>query len=90
MKTKFTTDFASRVTIAYDHEFSGRIERTFSCPPNGGYVVEMFKNGDSSQVCDRLAHRGSTLRCANRENLLALIRREYRAMRAVERRDTMA
>ena len=87
MKTKFSTDSVNRVTVAYDSEFRGRVERTFSCPPDGGYVIELFRNGDSSQVCDKLAHRGSTLRCASRDDLLDLIRREYRAMRAAERRD---
>jgi hypothetical protein len=37
------------------------------------------------QVCDRLSSRGNTL-TANPASLADVIRREYRAMRAAERR----
>jgi hypothetical protein len=33
---------------------------------------------------------GSTLSCSSRENLLALIRREYQAMRRAEKREKNA
>lgn len=87
MKAKFTTDPAGRVILSYDVEdYDGvrRVERVFTCPPDGGYVRE-YPNG--KQVCDRLAHTGSTLTCSSRDKLLSLIRREYRAMRRAEKRE---
>lgn len=75
------------VTIAYDNEMSdGRVERTFTCPFDGGWVYEETISG-RVQVCDRLSHRGSTLRAGSRAILADLIRREYRAMRASEKRE---
>ena len=90
MKTKITTDEIGRVTISYDsrswYSDGERIERTFSCPPDGGYVIE-WRNGDWKHVCDRLAGMGSTLSCRSREALPDLIRREYKAMRRDEARE---
>lgn len=75
------------VTIAYDDDMSGgRVERTFSCPVDSGRVREEMTSG-RVQVCDRLSHRGSTLRAGSRAILADLIRREYRAMRASEKRE---
>lgn len=89
MKASLTTDTIGRVTLSYDSEdFNGevtRITREFSCPMDGGYVIEFMANGNTQQVCDRLAHMGSTLMCSSRDNLLALIRREYKAKRAAEK-----
>ena len=90
MKTKITTDQAGNVTISYDngawYSDGERIERTFSCHPDGGYVIE-WRNNDWQQVCDRLAGMGSTLICRNRDFLPDLIRREYKAMRREEKRE---
>ena len=89
MKAKFTTDEVGRVILAYDvQDYDGvrRVERTFTCRPNGGYVRE-YVNGEWKQVCDRLARNGRTLTCASRDELLNLIRREYRAMRRAEKRE---
>ena len=90
MKTKITTDEIGRVTISYDsrswYSDGERIERTFSYPPDGGYVIE-WRNGEWKPVCDRLAGMGSTLSCRNRDSLPDLIRREYKAMRREERRE---
>jgi hypothetical protein len=91
MKASFTTNSIGQVTLSYDSEdMTGdtvRITREFSCPPDGGYVIEFVKGGNTKQVCDRLGHMGSTLMCSSREGLLALIRREYKAMRAAEKRE---
>lgn len=89
MKAKFTTDPVGRVILSYDVEdYDGvrRVERTFTCPLDGGYVKE-YRNGEWRQVCNRLAHTGNTLTCSSRDKLLDLIRREYRAMRRAEKRD---
>ena len=84
MKTKITTDEIGRVEISYDngawYADGERVTRLFSCPPDGGYVIE-WRNGEWKQVCDRLAGMGSTLSCRNRDSLPDLIRREYKVMR---------
>lgn len=54
--------------------FGDEVNRTFSVPVDRGYVRE-----GSRQTCERLHCMGSTL-MATRETLLAVIRREYRAM----------
>lgn len=88
MKAVFDIDSVGRVTLSYDDAMTGeRIVREFSCPPDGGYVIEFAKDGNTSQVCDRLAGMGSTLMAANRAALASKIRAEYRAMRSAERRE---
>lgn len=89
MKAQFNTDQNGRVTLSYDVEdYDGvsRVERTFTCPVDGGYVRE-YRNGDWKQVCDCLYHTGSTLTCSSRDKLLTLIHREYQAMRRAEKRE---
>lgn len=92
MKAKITADESGHVTLSYDVEEPSevdsvrRVERIFSCPVDGGYVLEYHK-GDWTQVCDRLGRMGDTLRCASRDALLALIRREYQVMRRTEQRE---
>ena len=66
MKAKFSTDLIGRVTVAYDDELhwtgeAVRVERTFTCPHEGGYVREYRKEGAWEQVCDKLAGSGSIL-----------------------------
>lgn len=70
-----------------------RIRREFMVPAGGGYVREwdeLRKNW--RQVCDRLASRGNTLHTRNGEldNLLAIIRSEWRAARRAEKRASEA
>lgn len=85
-RTSITVDKAGYVTISYDDEFAGRVERTFFCPVDGGYVRESDKAHRYPQVCEKLGSMGSTLVASSREALPALIRREYRAMRRAEAR----
>lgn len=89
MKMKLTIDAAGFVTLEYDENSywgeGDRVSRVFMCPPDGGYVREMV-DGKWVQVCDRLAHLGSTLSCS-RDALPDLIRREYRAMRKAEAKE---
>ncbi len=82
MKMQLTAT-SNRVALEYDDAYEGRrVTREFMVPHNGGYVREWIGN-DWTQVCDRLAHRGSTLMCAEGK-LPALIRSEYRKMRRAE------
>ena len=75
MKAQFKAD-NNYVTLSYDDPFTDeRRERTFMVPWAGGYVRE----GDR-QVCLGLSHMGPTLRCGGPDDLLPLIRREYRRM----------
>jgi hypothetical protein len=81
-KTTINADSTGNVTISYIDIFGERVTREFTCPVAGGYVRE----GDR-QVCERLSNMGNTLRCGQRSDLINLIRREYRAMRAAEKRE---
>jgi len=87
MKTRITTDDFGRVTVEYDDAIDGtRRSRFFSCPTDGGYVYEYFwNNGTTSQVCEGLSRSGSTLTCHSRDELVDLIRHEYRRMRRHEK-----
>ena len=85
MKTTIKSDSIGFVTVSYDDCISGdRVTRTFFCPTGGGYVREQDSRQQYPQVCDRLSSRGSTLTCKSRDNLIDLIRHEYRAMRRME------
>ena len=91
MKMRLTVNPFGNATLSYDShawyaEEEERVTRLFSCPPDGGYVIE-WRNGEWKQVCDRLAGMGSTLSCRNRDSLPDLIRREYKAMRREEKRE---
>lgn len=90
MRAKFTYDpLRNTVTLAYDAvDYEGndsRVTRHFSCSSDGGYIYEYCGRGGRRQVCEKLASRGNTLAAWNPKNLLYIIRREYRAMRRVER-----
>lgn len=92
MKTTITAKSESRVVISYDDEdYSSetgtkRVTREFSRPNRGGYVIEWIGNGETTQVCDNLCHRGSTLHCNENTPLVNIIRREYKSMRREEKR----
>lgn len=87
-KASITADDFGHVTLSYDLE-GERVIRSFTCPDEGGYVSELTMRG-VYQVCERLSSRGATLMCGNRFGLIDKIRREYRAMRAAEKRDARA
>lgn len=87
MKTTITSDESGYVTISYDDKYDGRVTRRFFCPTDGGYVRESDAMHTYPQVCERLANTGSTLMCSSRDQLINLIRREYRAMRREEMRE---
>lgn len=76
----------SIVVVEYDDVVTGsRRRREFMAPPGGGYVRE-WSGGSWKQVCYGLSGRGATLRLGSDEDLLAIIRREYRAMRRAEKK----
>ena len=88
MRAKFTTNKFGYVTLSYDIEdYDGvrRVERIFICPADGGYVRE-HRHGGWKQVCDHLSYMGSTLFCPRRDDLPAMIHREYQTMRRAEKR----
>ncbi len=72
------------VSLSYDDEMTGeRVTREFWVPRNDGtkYVRE-----DNTQVCDGLSSRGHTLSVQKAEDLLPLIRAEWKAAKAAERK----
>lgn len=88
MRAQFITagDWPNRCTIRYTDDDSDRVvERDFFAPPSGGYVREDWTN--PRQVCERLQGGGATLVWSPASGpLVNLIRREWRARQAAERR----
>jgi len=60
--------------------------RYFFADSSSGYVYENFGPMRHSQVCEKLAVSGPTLRMRDGESLADTIRREYRRMRREEKR----
>ncbi len=70
------------VSLQAENPQTGEVEtREFWVPVGGGAVREGEK-----QVCDGLALRGATLQAGGPDDLLPLIRREWRRARAAEKR----
>jgi hypothetical protein len=83
MRTKITADGDNYCTIEFENPY-GETTRIVARAPNaGGYV----RDQNDHQLCARLAYRGDTLTWNGQRPLVDLIRREYRAMRAAERRE---
>ena len=62
-------------------------------PAGGGYVREWDTNRKEwTQICEGLATRGNTLYIRNggMDNLLAVIRHEWKSARRAEKREYMA
>ena len=89
MKMTLTTLQGGRVVIEYDDLYEDRITREFYCGVDTSYVHEQLPNGQSRQVCEFLSSQGSTLR-ASRDTLAAVIRREYKRMKARNDREIAA
>lgn len=81
---------ARTVNIAFEDEMGDRIEMHIWAPmPKAGgssYVRFRSHDGIERQLCERLSSRGSTLMYSDGTRLVDLVRREYRAMRAAEKR----
>jgi hypothetical protein len=90
-RMKLTVGSQGGVKLAYVGESplgdTIQIAREFTCPSDGGYVIEHFEDGGRRQVCDGLTKMGETLRSSSRDTLAAVIRREYRTMKAAISRD---
>jgi hypothetical protein len=85
-RMRLTVAASGHVTISYQGPDGLRRERTFSANSDTPvYVREHRHDGTTTQPCEQLASTGSTLR-ASRATLADVIRREYRAMRAAEKR----
>jgi len=79
-----TAEPCGLVRITYTDAFTDEVvSRAFRAPAEGGYVRELA-DGDSRQVCERLAGAGDTL-MASSDSLPGVIRGEYYRMRAAER-----
>lgn len=86
MKTRIYQSDLNTVIVETNDE-DGLTRTAYFVPRNGGYVRIRTESGDNPQVCKGLSGFGSTLECSDPNNLLSLIRREYRRGRDAERRD---
>jgi hypothetical protein len=78
------------VELEYSDGLTGaRVQRLYTCPDRGGYVHEEYAGG-WRQTCERLSSTGITLEASSREALPELIRREYKRMKANEKRRMQA
>ena len=83
-RTTITKTADTEVTLIAVDPYTGETAtRVFWTPVSGGYVREGSRHSaDDRQVCGGLSSRGYTLTASNGDDLLALIRREWRAYRA--------
>lgn len=87
-KTVITAHDERHVTISFDDATWGErvtMEIWAPIPREGGYSYVRY-NGDR-QLCAGLSGAGSTLSYKDGTQLIDLVRREYRAMRASEKRE---
>lgn len=84
MKTTITKTGTREVTLTAVDPWSGDdIEWVFWMPTDGGYVRKgASHSAEDKQVCIGLSSRGNTLVATDGDDLLATIRREWRAYRA--------
>ena len=76
------------VSLSYDDEFTGeRRTREFWIPRNDG--LKYVREGDK-QVCEGLCNRGYTLSVREADELLPLIRAEWKRARAAEESERRA
>lgn len=83
-RAKFTDHGIDGVTVTYVDDCDIQQSRTFFA--RAGYVWEILRGGREQQVCARLQARGNTVMIGGQQQLIDIIRREYRAMRAAEKR----
>lgn len=84
MRAKFTSHGETAITIDYTDACDVRQNRTFE--QRGTYVWELSHGGRAHQVRKRLACSGATLQIKAGETLWSVVRREYRAMQAADKR----
>ncbi len=85
-KTQINADISGAVTLTSTNWDGSPYSRRFVCRDNGGYVYEVLPNGDRRQVCSRLACAGSTLTSPSLDDLLSVIRREWRRKLASDKK----
>lgn len=77
MRTKFTVNEDQSVTLQFTDIWGTDWEDTFSVYADGlGYV----RRSDGRQICDKLASTGEALMSTS-ENLLHVIKREYKRLK---------
>lgn len=83
-KTTISKTGMSEVTLtAVDPYTDEKIEWCFWIPISGGYIREgSMHSANDKQVCVGLSSRGNTLRASDGDELLRVIRREWRRYRA--------
>jgi len=91
MRMKLASPAAGFATIEYDDiDLDRRVERTFYVSGQSGretYIHESYTDAlEDPQVCALLARNSGPALTASTETLAEVIRKEYRAMRAEERR----
>ena len=82
-RTTITKTGTNEVTLTAIDPLSGdEHTRVFWIPTNGGYVREgAHHTANDRQVCLRLTHRGNTLKAVDADDLLAVIRAEWKVYR---------
>lgn len=85
MRANFTRHSDTAISIKYKTAWDTIENRTFE--QRGSYVWELYHEGRAHQVCKRLSVSGSTLRVKEGETLIEVLRREYRAMQVVDKRE---
>jgi hypothetical protein len=87
-KARFFDHSPTNAGIAFDDEscLGGTVRREhhFRAAEGGGYLYEV---GTGRQLCDGFEASGPTLLWGGRGRLVDFLRREYRQMRAAERRE---
>ena len=89
MKTKIQQVTDNTVRLQYTNWMDEDVDATLFVPSGGGYVFVLQDDGSTTQICDRLSSTGSTLIYSPQHHgrLVDMIRKEYRKMRAAEKRD---
>lgn len=81
-RTTIRSTQSGSVALSYICSMTGeKVRRVFAVAGSGGFVRDEYGN----QVCEYLKHTGPAL-TAHPDNLLFVIRRQWRNARAVKRR----
>jgi hypothetical protein len=86
-KTQITAQDDRHVYITFTDLLSDEqitMEIWAPIPKEGGYSYVRYNDG--KQLCEKLSSRGSTLMYKDGTKLVDLVRREYSAMRAADKR----
>lgn len=86
-RTKFTSHGANSCTVEYTDDLDQRVSRTFVARAGFVYEIIGFSGERVQQVCERLSRRGNTLSIGGSQEVIDIIRREFRAMRRSKQRD---